>query len=157
MISGVYINNKDILSMSHRTTLPESPFLHDSGADKRKQMLHCLLPPGFQLFHSDLTVLLLSSRLSRKLRDPETIAHSCIRYPFANFQTNVRSRTAYSKPKRVSEDKPMSEVGAICPNPLPIFEAKHEHSRKLSEEQRKYHESLTSSVISNMYRVRKEI
>ena len=68
--------------------------------------------PGFWLFPADLTVLPLFSRLSRKLHDSKTMAHSRIPNASPNVQTNSRSRTAYLKPKRVPEAKP-------CPKPEP--------------------------------------
>ena len=118
--------------------------------------------PGFQLFQADLTVFPLFSQPSRKLRDPKTIAHSSIRMAFPNLQTHARSQSIYPKPKRVSEDKPMPEssahprrqIYARSRSHMPgssahIRSHKQARSRKLSEQQRKYQESMASSTISN--------
>jgi len=108
-----------------------------------------LPPSGFHLFLAHLKVLPLPSRLSRNLHDSGTIAYSYICNAFPNVQTNVRSRTVCSKPKRVSADKPTPEAGAIYLNPEDIPEAKQAHPLKLFKE-RKYYESMASSIISNM-------
>ena len=101
---------------------------------KRKTNSFPLL--SFQLFPTDLTVLPLFSRLSRKLHDPKTIAHSCIRNAFPNVQTKRPRAEPYTRgqseppktnpylnPQHTSEHKPMPDAGVTgkCPDPQCIF------------------------------------
>jgi len=110
-------------------SVPPCPIMAP-GPTKGKQTLP--LSPGFQLSHADLTVLPLFSRpfprLSRKLRDPKTIAHSCIGNA---FHKHARSRN-------------------ICPNPQRISEVKQVGPRRLSKQQRRYREGMASSIVPNI-------
>ena len=96
---------------------------------KGKQTLP--LPPGFQLAHAGLTVLplssQLSSRLSRKLHDPKTMTHFCVRNV---FHKHARSRN-------------------ICPNPQRISEVKQVRLQRLSKQQSGHRESMASIIVSN--------
>jgi len=58
-------------------------------------------------------------------------------------QIHAQSRSICPKPKRVPEHKPMPKSSAHSRT------HKQAHSRKLSERQRKYHQSMASSIISN--------
>jgi len=119
--------------MRHHTTPCESLLQREhSRLTKRKTTP---LPQGFHPSHAGFTVLPLFSRLSRKLHDPKTIAHSSIRNAFPNVQTK------HPKPKRIpevkespktnpclnpqniSEYKPIPNAGAICPDPQRISKA----------------------------------
>jgi len=72
-----------------------------------KRKANTFLPPGFQLSYAGLAVLPLVSRffsrLSRKLHDPKTIAHSCIRNAFPNGQDERPKLKPCPDPQRISE------------------------------------------------------
>ena len=118
-----------------------------------------LLPQGFQLFHADLTVLPLFSRLSRKLHDPKTIAHSYIRNAFTNVQTKTPKPNHMPEAKaslrrqthaRILSAYPKSTYArwrSHMPGPsAQIRNHKQLRSQKLTTH-RKYQESMASSTI----------
>ena len=116
--------------MSHSAAPYEflSPIIITPGLTKGKQTLS--LPPGFQLSHAGLTLVplfsRLFSRLPRKLHDPKTITHFCM----------------WNVPHKHSRSR------NICPTQR-IYEVKQVRLRRLSKQQRRYWESMVSSIISN--------
>jgi len=101
-----------------------SPPLHHerSRANKRNKHFH---PPGFQLLPANLTELLLFSQLSRKLHDPKTIAHSCIRNAFPKIQTKCPKSNCIPKAgvglRRQTHTQILSTypIANLCPKPEP--------------------------------------
>jgi len=133
---------------------------------KGKQILR---PQGFQLFPSNLIVLPLFSRHSRPLHDPQTITHSCINDA---FHKHVRNRNICPRPKRVPKRIPKAKTSTrgqsdarilsaspkttLCLKPEPYAQILNAYPKtnerapgELSKRQRKYQESMASSIISN--------
>jgi len=136
LLSSDSINN-NILSI-------HKPPCYSIWVSPSKRKTKTLLPLVFYLFHAGFTAHPLFSRLSRKLHGSETIAHSCIR---------MLSISTPPKPKQMPEAKASSRRQTHARSHMPEssahFRNRKQCSRKLSEPQRKYHESMVSRITSN--------